>query len=64
MWEGQIMDSNENSKIVLDPHVVNVLKNRIYVMERENHKTKKFKDNEMVDKVRKLIEAEVEKSDY
>jgi hypothetical protein len=40
------------------------LKNRIYVMERENHKTKKFKDNEMVDKVRKLIESEVEKSDY
>ena len=56
--------NNSDNKIVLNPEVVKTLKHRIYVMERENHKTKKFKDNEMVDRVRKHIEAEVEKSDY
>lgn len=36
------------------------LKMRIYMLERDNYKTKKLKDNEMVDKIIKLIIQEVE----
>lgn len=36
------------------------LKVRIYALERENYKTKKMKDNEMVDKIIKLISQEVD----
>ena len=36
------------------------LKTRVYMMERENYKTKKLKDNEMVEKIIKLIIQEVE----
>lgn len=36
------------------------LKMRVYMMERENYKTKKLKDNEMVEKIIKLIIQEVE----
>lgn len=36
------------------------LKMRVYMMERDNYKTKKLKDNEMVEKIIKLIIQEVE----
>lgn len=36
------------------------LKMRVYMLERENYKTKKLKDNEMVEKIIKLIIQEVE----
>lgn len=52
-----------DKKLELNPDSLKILKNRIYLMERENHKTKKYKDNEMVDRIRKLIEAEVDKND-
>jgi hypothetical protein len=57
------MESNNEKKIELNPDSLKILKNRIYLMERENHKTKKYKDNEMVERIRKLIEAEVDKND-
>jgi len=55
------MESDNYKKIELNPDSLKILKNRIYHMERENHKTKKYKDNEMVERIRKLIEAEVDK---
>jgi hypothetical protein len=57
------MESNSENKIILDLDVVKFLKTRIYLMERENHKTKKFKDNEIAEKIRRLIETEVDKLD-
>lgn len=57
------MESNNEKKIELNPDSLKILKNRIYLMERENHKTKKYKDYEMVERIRKLIEAEVDKND-
>lgn len=57
------MESNNEKKIELNPDSLKILKNRIYLIERENHKTKKYKDNEMVERIRKLIEAEVDKND-
>ncbi len=57
------MESNCDKKFELNPESLKLLKIRIYHMERENHKTKKNKDNEMVERIRKLIEAEVDKND-
>lgn len=57
------MESNHDKKLELNPDSLRILKNRIYIMERENHKTKKYKDSEMVERIRKLIEAEVDKND-
>lgn len=57
------MESNSDNKIIPDPDVLKSLKMRIFMMERENHKTKKFKDNEMGERIRKLIESEVDRSD-
>lgn len=36
------------------------LKYRIYSLERENYKTQKYKYNEMVDKIIKMISQEVD----
>lgn len=58
------MESNSDIKLELDQDSLKRLRTRIYITERENHKTKKYKDNEMVDKIRKMIEAEVDKNDY
>jgi len=57
------MESNNDRKLELNPDSLKMLKYRIYHMERENHKTKKYKDNEMVERIRKVIEAEVDKND-
>lgn len=57
------MESKDGKKLDLNPDSLKILKNRIYVMERENHKTKKYKDNEMIERIRKLIEVEVDKND-
>ncbi len=56
------MEFNEYKRSNLNPDILKRLKYRIYLMERENHKTKKHKDNEMVEKIRKLIETEVGKN--
>lgn len=50
----------DNQNEVLDESKLQRLKTRVYMMERENYKTKKLKDNEMVEKIIKLIIQEVE----
>jgi hypothetical protein len=54
------MGSNESNNNMLNPTVLNSLKNRIYIMERENNKTKKLTSSQMVDKIRQLIERTAE----
>ena len=51
---------SKNSDNLIDEAKLNRLKHRVYIMERDNYKTKKFKDNEMVDRIIKLIIQEVE----
>lgn len=50
----------DNQNDSLDESKLQRLKTRVYMMERENYKTKKLKDNEMVEKIIKLIIQEVE----
>lgn len=54
------MDSNNTDEHSINPITLNMLKNRIYTMERDNYKTKKFIHSQMVDKIRQLIERIVE----
>lgn len=55
-----IMEFNPQEQIVLDEEKLKKLQLRIYNLERENYKTKKLKDNEVVDKIIKLISQEVD----
>ena len=57
------MGSDKGGENELNPDSLKLLKNRIYLMEKENHKTKKYKDCDMVDRIRKLIEMEVDKGE-
>ena len=57
------MESNKSNDIKIDKDVVSRLRTRVFLMEKENFKTKKFKDNEMTEKIRKMIEFEVNKID-
>ena len=50
---------SESYKLV-DEEKLKKLQLRIYRLERENYKTKKFKDNEVVEKIIKLISQEVD----
>ncbi len=50
-----------NAGIVLDQKRLNALKQTIYLMERENHKTKKFRDKDMVERIIKRIREGVDK---
>ena len=52
--------NTDNHNEALDESKLQRLKTRVYMMERENYKTKKLKDNEMVEKIIKLIIQEVE----
>ena len=52
--------NTDNQNEALDESKLQRLKTRVYMMERENDKTKKLKDNEMVEKIIKLIIQEVE----
>ncbi|WP_298654545.1 hypothetical protein [uncultured Eubacterium sp.] len=54
------MEFNPQEQIVLDEEKLKKLQLRIYRLERENYKTKKFKDNEVVEKIIKLISQEVD----
>jgi len=54
------MESNNIYKYSINLITLNKLKNRIYIMERDNYKTKKFTPSQMVDKIRQLIEGTVE----
>lgn len=55
-----IMEFNPQEQIVLDEEKLKKLQLRIYRLERENYKTKKLKDNEVVEKIIKLISQEVD----
>lgn len=52
--------NTEHQDELVDDLKLQRLKMRVYMMERENYKTKKLKDNEMVEKIIKLIIQEVE----
>ena len=52
--------NTEHQDELVDDVKLQRLKMRVYMMERENYKTKKLKDNEMVEKIIKLIVQEVE----
>lgn len=52
--------NTDNQNEALDESKLQRLKTRVYMMERENYKTKKLKDNEIVEKIIKLIIQEVE----
>lgn len=54
------MEFNPQDQIVLDEEKLKKLQRRIYLLERENYKTKKLKDNEVVEKIIKLILQEVD----
>lgn len=54
------MEFNPQAQIVLDEEKLKKLQLRIYRLERENYKTKKLKDNEVVEKIIKLISQEVD----
>ncbi len=50
----------DSQDVEIDEVKLQRLKMRIYMLERDNYKTKKLKDNEMVEKIIKLIIQEVE----
>ena len=52
--------NTEHQDELVDDVKLQRFKMRVYMMERENYKTKKLKDNEMVEKIIKLIIQEVE----
>ena len=52
--------NTEHQDELVDDVKLQRLKMRVYIMERENYKTKKLKDNEMVEKIIKFIIQEVE----
>lgn len=54
------MEFNSQDQIALDEEKLKKLQHRIYLLERENYKTKKFKDNDVVEKIIKLISQEVD----
>lgn len=50
----------ENKEIIVDEEKLRKLQYRVYVLERDNYKTKKLKDNEVVDRIIKMIAQEVD----
>lgn len=52
--------NTDNQAELIDESKLQRLITRVYMMERENYKTKKLKDNEMIEKIIKLIIQEVE----
>ena len=50
----------EDKEIVIDEEKLRKLQYRVYVLERDNYKTKKLKDNEVVDRIIKMIAQEVD----
>lgn len=54
------MNSNKSD---LNQSVLNKLKASIFIQEKNNIKTKKKSDTEMVEIIRKLIQLEVDKND-
>ena len=46
--------------IILDEEKLRKLQLRIYQLERDNYKTQKLKDNEIVEKIIKMLSQEVD----
>lgn len=57
-----MMNSNEEKK-QLDSHLLEKLKYYIFSQEKENVKTKKKSDTEMIETIRKIITREVDAND-
>ena len=51
--------SELNEKKELDPTLLRKLEFRISSLEHENHKTRKLTDNEMIQRIRKVIDEYV-----
>lgn len=51
---------SEDKEIVIDEEKLRRLQYRVYVLERDNYKTKKLKDNEVVERIIKMIQQEVD----
>lgn len=56
------MNSNDNKK-QLDEQLLNKLKVSIFIQEKNNAKTRKKTDKEMIETIRKIIQTEVDKND-
>lgn len=54
------MNSNN---IEIDNALLAKLKMKIFLMEKENFKTKRLSDNDMTERIRKLIQSEVGRND-
>ena len=54
------MASNEKDEQKLDTEKLAKLRYRVFTLERDNHSTRKLKDNEMVDRIIKMITTEVD----
>lgn len=54
------MEFKPENKEVVDEEKLRKLQYRVYVLERDNYKTKKLKDNEVVDRIIKMIAQEVD----
>ena len=54
------MEFNPQDQITLDEEKLKKLQFRIYKLERDNYKTKKRKDNEIIEEIIKLISQEVD----
>lgn len=50
----------ENKEIVVDEEKLRKLQYRVYVLERDNYRTKKLKDNEVVERIIKMIAQEID----
>ena len=50
----------ENNEVVINEEKLRKLQYRVYLLEKENYKTKKLKDNEVVDRIIKMIAQEVD----
>ena len=57
------MTNSNDNKNQLDEQILNRLKINIFKQEKNNVKTKKKSDAEMVEAIRKLIMLEVDKND-
>lgn len=49
----------KSQDIILDEEKLRKLELRIYLLERDNYKTQKLKDNEIIEKIIKMISQEV-----
>ncbi len=55
------MDFEEKSNTILDEKKLASLKKKIYLLEQNNYKSnKKLKDNEMIEKIIKIITQEID----